>query len=210
MYGRYEDDKWQQVTGADVEPFIKAVSPIKGKYEVKADTAKVEWRMLSFYPSIAMVRVNDSSWGSDVGPFWFLAKQGRMFHLDGTSLPIHEANDAGPIQISEQNVLDYLNFFCTFVHGDEGPFLIIENMNDPVLPPDMDDSVRKVIEDAINPASYDGMTEKGEFQASANVLYGDALFFARFVIYPDGMIEMVDDEPIAADLPVKKLNRGAA
>jgi hypothetical protein len=37
------------------------------------------------------------------------------------------------------------------------------------------------------------------------VLYGNALFSARFSMSPNGMIEMIDDEPIAADLPVKKI-----
>ena len=40
---------------------------------------------------------------------------------------------------------------------------------------------------------------------SAMVLYGNALFSARFSMTENGMIEMIDDEPVAADLPVKKI-----
>jgi hypothetical protein len=37
----------------------------------------------------------------------------------------------------------------------------------------------------------------------AVVYYSNALFIANFAVQPSGMIEMLNDEPIAADLPVK-------
>lgn len=200
----YDKIKWQAVTGNEVQPFLNAVNPISGKYTAKTESVKVEWGQLPFYSNIALVRVSDTSWGADIGPFWFLAKQGQMFHLDGTSAPIHDANEAGPIKLNEDNVLDYLRFFCFFVHGDEGPFLILENINDPAIDHDrMDDATRKVVEGSIMPASFEGKDDKGQYIASALVLYGDALFSARFALTDDGMIEMTDDDPIAGDLPVK-------
>lgn len=202
----YDDNKWQAVTGADVEPFLKAVNPIEGKHTANAASAKVEWRMLPFYTNIALVRVDDTSWPKGQGPFWFLAKQGRMFHLGGSSAPIHEANEAGPVKVTEENALAYLEFFCYFVHGDEGPFLIIENLNHPALDTaKMDDSTKKVIEGALRPTAFEGRSDQGALLASAMVLYGNALFAARFSMQENGMIEMIDDEPIAADLPVKKV-----
>lgn len=199
----YNDNNWQVVQGPETEPFLKSVNPIAGKHTASAQTAKVEWRQLPFYKNIAMVRVSDSAWPKGVGPFWFLAKQGQMFHLDGSSTPIHEANEAGPVHVDEENVLDYLRFFCFFVHGDEGPFLVVEKLDDDAFDhAKMDDAMKKVLEGSIRPASFEGRNEKGELQASGMVLYGDALFAARFSMTENGLIEMVDDEPIAADLPV--------
>lgn len=200
----YDKIKWQAVTGPEMQPFLNSVNPISGKYTANADSAKVEWGQLPFYNNIALVRVSDTAWGASTGPFWFLAKQGQMFHLDGTSAPIHDANEAGPIKVTEDNVLDYLRFFCFFVHGDEGPFLILEDINDPALDHErLDDATRKIIEGALLPASYEGKDDQGQYVASALVLYGDALFSARFALTDDGMIEMTDDDPIAGDLPVK-------
>ena len=59
--------------------------------------------------------------------------------------------------------------------------------------------------DALRPAAFEGKTDEGNLEASAMVLYGNSLFSARFSISPNGMIEMIDDEPVAADLPVKKV-----
>ncbi len=203
MFDHY---KWQAVTGAQVEPFLKLINPIQGKYVAGPSTATVEWAQIPFYTTIALVRVNDTAWAPNTGPFWFLAKQGRMFMLDGSSAPIHDANEADPISVTEPKVLEYLRFFCYFVHGDEGPFLIVEDLNHPALDKSrLDDATRKVIEGALRPAAFEGKTDEGNFEASAMVLYGNALFSARFSISPNGMIEMIDDEPIAADLPVKKI-----
>lgn len=197
------DLKWQAVTGNDVDPFLQSINPISGKHTANAQSAKVEWAQLPFYSNIALVRISDSSWSGDIGPFWFLAKQGQMFHLDGTSAPIHDANEAGPISVTEENVINYLRFFCFFVHGDEGPFYIVEDLADSALDQGkMDDATKGVVEGSIVPAALEGKDDNGQFVTSAIVLYGDALFSARFAMTTDGMIEMTDDDPIAGDLPV--------
>jgi hypothetical protein len=202
----FEQYQWQKVEGAQLEPFLKLVNPIQGKYNASAATAQVGWCQLPFYTTIGLVRVDDTSWPKGTGPFWFLAKQGRMFLLDGASAPIHDANEADPVKVTEQNALDYLRFFCYFVHGDEGPFLIIEDIDHPALDTDkLEPATRKVIEDALRPAAFEGKTDAGALEASAMVLYGNALFAARFSMTENGMIEMIDDEPIAADLPVRKV-----
>ena len=203
MFDQYN---WQKVTGAQLEPFLKLVNPIQNKHNAAAATSTAEWCQLPFYTSIALVRVNDSAWPPNTGPFWFLAKQGRMFLLDGSSAPIHDANEADPIKVTEQNNLEYLRFFCYFVHGDEGPFLIVEDLNHAAIDQQkLDPNTKKVIEGAIRPAAFEGRSAEGAYEASAMVLYGNALFSARFSMTENGMIEMIDDEPVAADLPVKKI-----
>lgn len=202
----FEHYKWQAVTGSNMEPFLKLINPIQGKHTASESSATVEWAQMPFYNTIALLRVDDTMWPSSTGPFWFLAKQGRIFLLDGSSAPIHEANEADPIIVTEEKALEYLRFFCYFVHGDEGPFLIVEDINHPAIDKsNLDATTRKVIEDALRPATFEGKTDEGSFEASAMVLYGNALFSARFSMSENGMIEMIDDEPVAADLPVKKV-----
>ena len=177
----FEQYSWQNVTGPQMDPFLKLVNPIQGKFTANPATATVAWCQLPFYTSIALVRVDDSAWPPNTGPFWFLAKQGRMFLLDGSSAPIHDANEADPIKVTDATALDYLRFFCYFVHGDEGPFLIVEDINHPALDQSkLDATTRGVIEGAIRPAAFEGRAGEGAMEASAMVLYGNALFSARF------------------------------
>lgn len=198
--------KWQNVTGDQIKPFLDLVNPIQGKHTANTASSSVKFSPLPFYKDIALVEVNDTSWAPATGPFWFLAKQGKMFLLDGSSAPIHDANEAGPIVITDANALEYMHFFCFFVHGDEGPFFVIEDINHPALDTaKMEPGVKQTIENTILPATYEGKTETGTHETTAMILYGNALFSARFAITENGMIEMIDDEPIAADLPVRKI-----
>ena len=71
------------------------------------------------------------------------------------------------------------------------------------MPQEMDETTRSVIEGTIRGATFEGVNEQGHFLCDAVVFYSNALFIANFAVQPTGMIEMLDDEPIAADLPTK-------
>lgn len=199
----YHDDGWNPVEGEELTGFLDQIDQIDGKYKVSTSSTQVHWRMLSFYESVALVRVKDPNWVNKKLTVYYLTDQGNLYRLNGTSPPIHEVNAKAPIKVTEENVLDYLNFFCFFVRGEEGPFYIAESMDDPNMPAEMDDTTRSVIEGTIRPASYEGKNDQGHYLCDAVVFYSNALFIANFAIQPSGMIEMLDDEPIAADLPVK-------
>lgn len=197
----YQDENWNAVEGDELTGFLDQIDDIDGKYKVSADTTKVSWRMLPFYESVALIRVQDPNWVKPNLVVYYLTDQGNLFRLNGTSPPIHEVNAKAPIKVTEENVLEYLRFFCFFVRGEEGPFYIAESMDDPNIPTDMDETTQSVIEGTVRPASYEGKNDQGHMLCNAVVFYSNALFYADFAVQPSGMIEMLDDEPIASDLP---------
>ncbi|MBI4030971.1 MAG: hypothetical protein HY370_04790 [Proteobacteria bacterium] len=199
----YQDDNWNPVTGEELAGFLDQVSPIDGKYKTSPQTTQVAWRALPFYERVVLIRVRDGSWSPKNLNIYYLTLDGSLFRLNGTSPPIHEVNAKSPIKVTEQNVLDYLRFFCFFVRGEEGPFLIAEDMENPYLPKNMDDQTRTAIENTIRPASYEGKNEQGFFLCDGVVFYSNALFIANFAVQPTGMIEMLDDDPIATNLTAK-------
>ena len=199
----YFDNNWNAVQGEELAGFLEQINPIDGKFRVSAESTQVHWRTLPFYDTVALILVHDPNWVNKRLNIYYLTDQGNLFRLNGTSPPIHEVNAKAPIKITEQNVLEYLRFFCFFVRGEEGPFYIAESMEDPNMPREMDDTTRSVIEGTIRGSTYEGTNEQNHFLADAVVFYSNALFIANFAIQPTGMIEMLDDEPIAADLPVR-------
>ena len=199
----YQDDNWNPVTGEELDGFLEQVTPIDGKYKSSAQTAKVAWRTLPFYERVVLIRIKDESWTPKNLVIYYLALDGALFRLNGTSPPIHEVNTKAPVRITEGNVLDYLRFFCFFVRGEEGPFLISESMDDPYMPKNMDAQTRAAIEGTIRPASYEGKNEQGFYLCDGVVFYSNALFIANFAVQPGGMIEMLDDDPIATNLSVR-------
>lgn len=199
----YEDNNWAAVTGEELDGFLGQIGQIDGKYATSNQSTEVSYRMLPFYDNVALIRLKDRSWGKPKLAIYYLTMEGNLFRLNGTSPPIHEVNAKAPVKITEENVLEYLRFFCFFVRGEEGPFLIAETMDDPYIPANLDPKTRTVIEGTVRTASYEGKNEQGYFMCDAVVYYSNALFIANFAVQPSGMIEMLDDEPIAADLGVK-------
>lgn len=198
----YDDNNWNQVTGEELAGFLEQVNPIDGKFKTTPGT-QVAWRQLPFYERVVLIRVTDPGWTPKKLRIYYLTLDGNLYRLNGTSPPIHEVNAAAPVQINESNIIEYLRFFCFFVRGEEGPFLIAEDMKNPDMPQDMDAQTRAVVEGTIRPASFEGKNEQGFFLCDGVVFYSNALFIANFAVQPGGMIEMLDDEPIAADLPVR-------
>ena len=199
----YEDNNWAAVTGEELDGFLGQIGQIDGKYATSSQNTEVSYRMLPFYDNVALIRLKDRSWGKPKLAVYYLTMEGNLFRLNGTSPPIHEVNAKAPVKIAEENVLEYLRFFCFFVRGEEGPFLIAETMDDPYIPANLDPKTKAVIEGTVRAASYEGKNEQGYFMCDAVVYYSNALFIANFAVQPSGMIEMLDDEPIAADLAVK-------
>lgn len=199
----HNDSGWNAVTGDELAGFLEQINPVDGKYRVSPDSTQVHWRMLPFYETVALIRVKEPNWANKKLYIYYLTDKGNLYRLNGTSPPIHEVNAKAPVKITEQNVLDYLRFFCFFVRGEEGPFYVAESMDDPNLPAGMDAATLSAVEGTLRPASFEGMSENGHYMCEAVVFYSNALFIANFAVQPSGMIEMIDDQPIAGDLPVR-------
>ena len=199
----FDNYTWHAVQENELEGFLNQVNPIDGKHTANPESAEVAWTILPFYDQVAMISIRDSGWEPSHLRIYYLTDRGTLYRLNGTSPPIHEVNGKAPIKVNENNVLDYMRFFCFFVRGEEGPFLIAEDVDGPYVPSNVDDKTRKVIENTVRPASYEGRNEQGHYLCDAVVFYSNALFIANFAVHETGMIEMLDDEPIAADLPAK-------
>lgn len=199
----YDDDRWNAVSGEELAGFLAQMGTIDGKHRTSAETTKVSWRSLPFYEQVVLIRLTDRTWLPENLAIFYLANQGQTVRLDGTSPPIHQTNADAPIRINDDNVLDYLRFFCFFVRGEDGPFLVAESMDTPGMPREMDDATRKAIEGTIRAASFEGKNAEGYWLCDAIVFYSNALFFSNFAIQPSGMIEMTDDDPLLQDMPVR-------
>jgi len=198
----HDDDKWNEVAGAEKQGFLDKVGTIDNKHQTSADSTQIAWRQLPFYKQVALVRLRDSQWDPSNLNIYYLTFKGELTRLDGTSPPIHQINAEAPIKLTDDNILDYLRFFCFFVRGEEGPFLVSETMDSYGLP-EMDEGTSKAVAGVLRPATYEGKNADGHYLCDAIVFYSNALFLANFAIQQSGMIEMLEDDPLVQDLNVK-------
>lgn len=194
---------WHDIKDSELTEFLEQISPVDGKWKLEAQNTSVHWRHLPWYDTAALIHLRNPELDAQRVRLFYLTDRGNLFRLNGTSPPIHEVNAKAPIKLSEDNVLDYLRFFGLFVRGEDGPFYIAEEASDPLLPQYLDETAKHILSGIVCPASFEGMNDQGHYLCDAVISYSNALFIAHFSVYPTGMVEMLGDEPIAADLPGK-------
>jgi hypothetical protein len=203
----YADDEWSEVAGPKRSALLAAIGKIDDRTPVSESTTRLEQRILPFYRGVTLLRLNDPAWRPDnLRVYYLVADDMPATRVTGASAPIHDTN-AGHIALDETNIIDYVRYFCFFVYGDEGPFQILYRRDDPHLPGGFwemgkgSDGSGARVADVFRPPRFYGRDEKGSFRVGGIVFYGTAVFRADFLVAPTGMIEMVADDPLAADLP---------
>jgi hypothetical protein len=127
--------------------------------------------------------------------------------LDGRSALLYEINRLLPLRLDDNTASAYLRFFCAFIRADEGPFQIIDELEDLPL---VDSNVACVADRFLSPITplrvLDGNLESdGWRRFEGCALYGNGVFRAIFKVYATGMVEMEGDLTIAGDLPIRRL-----
>ena len=138
-----------------------------------------------------------------------LVGEGSALWLDGSSGPIHEVNESEELQFSDQTVADYIRFFFYFVRGD-GAFVLIESPeelgaspNEPTEDGEEDEEgdtgevlTLQEARQKIRALELRSVDTTESWVADATVAYQGNLFVCAVTVQPDGIIEMVDDEPV--------------
>uniref|UniRef100_UPI002632F79C hypothetical protein n=1 Tax=Pseudophaeobacter sp. TaxID=1971739 RepID=UPI002632F79C len=115
---------------------------------------------------------------------------------------LHTTNAVRLSITTDEALMSYLRIFCEFVHGENGPFHIVESESDLHF---ADDGALRELQDAgleFSPMERLADTEQGLPQFRVWVAYGDMLFKAFFAVPQNGVVEMIDDEQVAAGIPI--------
>jgi hypothetical protein len=130
---------------------------------------------------------------------FLLLADGRTVYLNGQSQPIHMVNatkaDKPVLRLDTgEQALDYLRFFCGYVWGEEGAFIIVDSVQDSdwLHYLERDDNLL-----ATAPVRPQAQREGDFWVCQAVVMYGDQLFIAVFRIASSGMVEMDSEVSVA-------------
>ncbi len=193
---------WVTVDHDMAADFVNQLHPIDGRWELAERRTHVAYAWLPWYRDVALIEVTDPSWDRPNLRIYFLALNDHLYRLNGTSPLIHEVNERARLHLEADHALEYLRFFFFFVRGEEGPFYILEDANDPLLPPYVDPTTRQLLEHLVRPAELE-RSEGGDHMCHATVFYSDALFRITFEVHRNGRIYLKEDKPIVAGLPFR-------
>lgn len=160
---------------------------------------------LPFYESVTLLWITLDPPGDAEPQHLFLLDGEAPFYyaLDGSSDPIHAANNQEELAIDGETAADYLRFFCFAVRGDEGPFLLFEEAaGEPAE--DASEHERRLRAEAREVESR-GRDESGRYLFRVPVAYAGSLFLADFAVYENGSTVMLEDEALLDDVPAEIL-----
>jgi len=159
---------------------------------------------LSFYDGLDLVELERLQSG-EKAIYPFLVGADDLIYLNGQSTPIYEATGLYGLTLeTPQQASAYLRFFCSYLSAGEGAFPIIDYVQDLAWLPSATYEDMAAVERKIQPLSI-WKAEKDDqpgWSAMVVIQYASAIFQAEMFIPGDGKVEMVNDTPILADLPI--------
>lgn len=167
------------ITGEELEAFRK---------ELKCPALEMAAYKLSFYENGQLIKIKHE------GQFYHFAVVGETlekadwYNLDGSVTSIQTANKMCGLKLTEDNILDYLRFFCSALKMESGcQMKISENGH-----VEFADGKRVATASPV----FNGMSKGNGFLCQAHVLYQGTVFEASFEVSPDGNTKMLWDEPM--------------
>lgn len=194
------DGKWVSL-GSQDELLMRAVATLDG-VSVLENVYGTRQLVTDFYPGVTFIEIHGRSDQGQLACITCAVSEDFCFALDGASVMIHWLNETLPINLTDDNVSTYLSFFLAAVHAEHGPFRMIDSLDDLRLTEALDEDVQTALATQISSGSIKGDSKSG-WTGKRTLQYSNALFHAEMRVRPGGMVEMMDDEPIAADLPIK-------
>ncbi len=204
----FQTDLWKNKWNAasyDLRRKVTALAPIDGKLQI-TDNTNITRLRLPWYNDTYLIRVMGSWTPKNLIIYYLQNGNGDLVRLNGKSSPIHAFNAKQKPLLNDQTVKGYLWFFGFFVRGDDGPFLLIETSNDTFIPKGTsttDTATKTALNSKPKPIICKKSSGKYSYRCTGIIMYSNAIFGAEFGLQASGMMEMLNDEPIAADLSLK-------
>lgn len=104
---------WKTAKADEKLALVRGINTVESAYKFNPDDSFVEVLDLPFYPNGKLVSLARSAVMKGE-PLWYVALPQETVSLDGSVANIHYLNAQAPLQLSQQNIADYLKFRIYF------------------------------------------------------------------------------------------------
>lgn len=132
-----------------------------------------------------------------LGHATFIIGRGGFHSLTVNSTEVHEINHRKSPDLNDAKLAElYLRFFCWVVCAQHGPFLVIDHIDR--LHDIKDEKTLSEIQERIETAQAKTpyKDDNGNWIFSRIIFYEKTIFESVFSVYPNGLIEMLEDDEI--------------
>lgn len=201
MYSNVFRDAFEKLELADVATILDQVNPDFDGVQFDPVETTVMAVDLSFYPGFRFLDIADHTSMPPLQRFVIHSPE-KAVVVDFTNEPIYALNKSVPIQLSEENIAEYIRFFFTYVRGRHGRFLIAESVDDIQWKEEPPPAARKAIGKMLSPVTLKKIGEDGTYHMEACMMFKDSLFKSDVNVKPDGLVSLENEELLIEDMPV--------
>lgn len=165
---------------------------------------RVRTRTLACHGGLLLVEMQGYASGGDPGLISAIVLDDGVFLADGTSAPLHNLNHRLGAQLDTPEARhDYALLFLNWVRGDDGRFQPLET------PRDIDHRLAEPLWATDHLTAYAAPLAEAEprpeygWRLKGPVVYGAVVFSAEFELSPNGAMEMVDDQVLLTNIPLR-------
>ena len=182
---------WQKLDREQTTKVINAVQSPENHGMISMGTSEVKRAKARFYENYDIYKVTNYA---SLPSFTFeFISDGQFFnHLDGTETPIYVVNDKGELQLTDQNVLDYLEFYCDYVPSDDGDITLIVNPKDMPLLDSLDEEAYNAVFSHYKPPSVSYDASGMVYTVEADLYLESHMVRAKIEITHKGRVKIVE------------------
>jgi hypothetical protein len=193
----HEDKSWSEYDNA--QKFLDFINPVGGEITLSLKDTEVNKKALPFYKDVDLIKV--SSLVDDEFTFFFLKADEEFLMLNGDSAIIQEINEMDKLKLTNDNVFDYLKFFCFFIEtfdeeaGVVDSFYIIEGPDSEFIKGESEYQRKRCLRKYTGPRVISSADQKS-FAIESRMIYAGSLFDTKFKISDKGDVTMTEDNYI--------------
>lgn len=192
---------WLKADPSQAKKIMAALNDHIKPVAFDADKTTVRFRSLPFYKNVKFYELTDLT-AVPAARKYALADDKNVYMINWTNGPIYEVNENAPLELTAENVADYVRFFFSYVRGRHGRFIVVENFEDIKWQNEPPAQGRKVMQDILHPVSLIAEDQEGTFTLEAFMLFKDSLFRTLIHVKKDGNVDMSDEELKIEGMPV--------
>ena len=194
-------DAFIKLDTLECETIMEEIGPSIQGGDFKADNVTILGQPLSFYPGYRFLDVANHN-SVPAARRFVIYKPGDNVVLNWTNEPIYALNEKAPIALDENNVVDYVRFFFTYIKGRHGRFIVCENIDDILWREDPPPAARQAMGKIIKPVTLVAANDDGSYTLDVCMMFKNALFKARVDVAPNGETGLSQEELLVEDMPV--------
>ena len=188
--------RWQRLDRENTINVINSVKSAENAGMFSVGTSEVQCAQLPFYKNYQLYKITNYASLPSL-TFEFLS-DGKFFHyLDATETPIHTVNDTGTLDITEDSVIPYLEFYFSHVDGGEdGDIIIINNPNDMPLLDSLDPEAYHAVFSQHKPAKIEFDGGFNAYEVETDLYINSQLVRAVLEVNVRGRVKIKDQKMI--------------